>query len=135
MDCIINTLLFIAGVLPGHIHAFYVTCTYFHRKSKVNKGRYPGGRKAGIYSENVWNGDASNAKVRDLLMRQREEEDLKMMKKASKRSSGLDRMGSQSVSAGHGSRRNRGSVRKSNTGAYTYDGEERRPVEPSRWRI
>ena len=76
-------------------------------------------------------------------MKQREEEELKMMKKASKRSSGmnskrssgLDRIGSQSVSAGHGSRRNRGSVRKSNTAGYTYDGEERRPVEPSRWRI
>ncbi|PVH83543.1 hypothetical protein DL98DRAFT_358147, partial [Cadophora sp. DSE1049] len=35
MDCLINTLFFIAGVIPGHIHGFYVTCTYFHRKHKV----------------------------------------------------------------------------------------------------
>ncbi|KAG4410624.1 hypothetical protein IFR04_016244 [Cadophora malorum] len=51
MDCLINTLFFIAGVIPGHIHGFYVTCTYFHRKHKVKRGRYPGGRKTGIYSE------------------------------------------------------------------------------------
>lgn len=66
MDCLINTIFFIAGVLPGHIHGFYVTCTYFHRKHKVKRGRYPGGRKTGIYSEQVWNGGASNRKVDDL---------------------------------------------------------------------
>lgn len=69
-DCIINTLLFIAGVIPGHIHAFYVTCTYFNRKRKVRKGRYPGGRKAFIYSEEVWNGGARRSVVEGL----REEE-------------------------------------------------------------
>jgi hypothetical protein len=78
MDCIINILLFIAGVLPGHLHGFYITCTYFHRKRKVRKGKYPGGRKAFIYSEKVWNGGASNAHVRELYEAQerREAEEL-----------------------------------------------------------
>jgi len=65
--------LFLAGIIPGHIHGFYIICTYFHRKRKVKKGRYPGGRKMGIFSERVWNGDASNAKVRDLLLKERGE--------------------------------------------------------------
>lgn len=66
MDAIINTLFFLAGVLPGHIHGFYVTCTYFHRKRKVRRGKYPGGRKAGIWSQKVWNGGASSRHVREL---------------------------------------------------------------------
>ncbi|TVY33611.1 hypothetical protein LSUB1_G007523, partial [Lachnellula subtilissima] len=70
-DCLINTLLFIAGVIPGHIHGFYISCTYFHRKRKVRKGRWPGGRKAGIYSRAVWNGGASDARVRELYERAR----------------------------------------------------------------
>lgn len=78
-DCLINTFLFIAGVLPGHIHAFYITCTYFSRKRKVRKGRYPGGRKAGIYSENVWNGGASNEKVKELWIKQQRELEEKEM--------------------------------------------------------
>ncbi|PMD62824.1 uncharacterized protein K444DRAFT_485324, partial [Hyaloscypha bicolor E] len=56
MDCILNAIFFIAGVIPGHIHGFYITCTYFHRKRKVKKGRYPGGRKTFIFSEQVRNG-------------------------------------------------------------------------------
>lgn len=126
MDCILNTLLFIAGVIPGHIHGFYITCTYFSRKRKVKKGRYPGGRKAGIYSEQVWNGGASNEKVRDLLMMQRrreeEAEEMKMRRRGNGRSAGLGRMGSKT---GYGGEERR-SVRRSNT--VVYDGEERRPV-------
>ncbi|KAG9244331.1 hypothetical protein BJ878DRAFT_441520 [Calycina marina] len=57
-DFIINCLLFIAGVLPSHIHAFYVSCTYFHRKRRVRKGLPPVKAtgtyyKAGIYSERI----------------------------------------------------------------------------------
>lgn len=66
-------------MLPGHIHAFYITCTYFSRKRKVRKGRYPGGRKAGIYSENVWNGGASNEKVKELWIKQQRELEEKEM--------------------------------------------------------
>lgn len=137
MDCILNAIFFIAGVLPGHIHGFYITCTYFYRKRKVKKGRYPGSRKSFIFSEQVWNGGASNEKVRDLLREQRrreqEEEEARMMKRSSKRSSGLSsglsRMGSKANSranTGSGSE-GRKSVRRSDI--IMYDGEERRPVE------
>jgi uncharacterized membrane protein YqaE (UPF0057 family) len=78
-DCLINTFFFLAGVIPGHIHGFYITCTYFSRKRKVRKGHYPGGKKAGVYSEAVWNGGASDEKVEGLwLKKQREVEERKM---------------------------------------------------------
>jgi len=76
----------------------------------------------------VWNGGASNEKVRDLLReqkrREQEEEDARLMKRSSKRSSGLGRMGSR---ANTGIRRAEGNVRRSDV--VMYDGEERRPVE------
>jgi len=62
-DCILNCIFFLLGVLPSHIHGFYVTCTYFHRKRKVRKGRYPGGPKSLIESRYVLNGGASDAEV------------------------------------------------------------------------
>jgi uncharacterized membrane protein YqaE (UPF0057 family) len=145
MDCILNSIFFIAGVIPGHIHGFYITCTYFHRKRKVKKGRYPGGRKTFIFSEQVWNGGASNQHVRDLLSeqkrREQEEEDIRMMKRSSKRSSGLSsgmsRMGSSGANMGSvrmSSSRNTGSSNEGgkvvrNNDVVVYDGEERRPVE------
>lgn len=87
MDAVVNCLFFIAGVIPGHIHGFYITCTYFHRKHKVKKGRYPGGRAAGIYSPKVWYGGASYAKAGDLkeleILR---EEEMQMRKRTRNRS-------------------------------------------------
>ena len=65
-DTLINCLLFIAGVIPSHIHGFYISCTYYHRKGKVRKGKYPGGPKAGIFDERVWRGGASRARVEEL---------------------------------------------------------------------
>ncbi|KUJ16373.1 uncharacterized protein LY89DRAFT_782637 [Mollisia scopiformis] len=65
-DCLINTLLFICGVIPAHIHGFYISCTYYSRKRKVRKGRFPGGRKSFIYSQQVINGGASDERVREL---------------------------------------------------------------------
>jgi len=79
-DCVINTLFFLAGIIPGHIHGFYITCTYFHRKRKVRKGRYPGGKKMGIYSQRVWNGDASSAHVRQLREAEVRAEDEQFMR-------------------------------------------------------
>jgi uncharacterized membrane protein YqaE (UPF0057 family) len=129
MDCILNAILFIAGVIPGHIHGFYIIYTYFHRKRKVKKGRYPGGKKAGIFSEQVWNGGASNGKVAELLVAQRrreaEEEEVRMMKRGSRRSSGLARMVS-GRDASFGAKRG-ASVRRSD--AVMYDVQERRPVQ------
>lgn len=128
MDCILNTIFFIAGVIPGHIHGFYITCTYFRRKRKVRKGRYPGGKKAGIFSEKVWNGGASNEEVRDLLIaerrREQEEEDAKMFKRGSKRSSGL---GLGRMASSREGTSSRSSPRANDI--VMYDGEERRPVE------
>jgi hypothetical protein len=43
-----------------------VTWTYFSRKKKVRRGRYPGGPKPFIYSSRVVNGDASDERVRQL---------------------------------------------------------------------
>ena len=51
---------------PSHIHGFYLSCTYYHRKGKVRKGRYPGGPKAGIFDQRVWRGGASRERVEEL---------------------------------------------------------------------
>lgn len=66
-DVLVNTLLLLCGVIPGHIHGMYVTWTYFSRKRKVRRGRWPGGSKPLIYSRRVVNGDASEETVRRLL--------------------------------------------------------------------
>ncbi|KAG8159068.1 hypothetical protein KVR01_010729 [Diaporthe batatas] len=66
MDAVVNTLWFLCGVIPGHVHGFYVTWTYFSRKKKVRNGRYPGGPKPFIYSRRVINGDATDEHVRQL---------------------------------------------------------------------
>ncbi|TID26592.1 hypothetical protein E2P81_ATG01064 [Venturia nashicola] len=55
-DTLVNSLLFLAGVLPSHVHGFYISCTYFHRRRKARKGRYPGDAKGMIASKNVLNG-------------------------------------------------------------------------------
>ena len=71
----------------------------------MKKGRYPGGKKAGIFSEKVWNGGASNEKVRDLLMAQRrkgEEEEEMRMRKRNSRSTGLGRIGSSRANTWYG---------------------------------
>jgi uncharacterized membrane protein YqaE (UPF0057 family) len=62
-DLIINCLLFLAAILPSHIHSFYISCTYFNRKRKVRKGVYPGKWRWGIYSQKVQNGGASNREI------------------------------------------------------------------------
>ncbi|KAK5121317.1 hypothetical protein LTR85_005483 [Meristemomyces frigidus] len=62
-DCMLNCCFFLLAVIPSHVHGFYISCTYFHRRGKVKKGRYPGGSKSMIHSRNVLNGGASNAEV------------------------------------------------------------------------
>ncbi|KAK7516766.1 hypothetical protein IWZ03DRAFT_415279 [Phyllosticta citriasiana] len=66
MDTMINCLLFIAAVLPSHIHGFYISCTYFARRRRVRKGRWPGGDKSFIASEDVLCGGASPEELRRL---------------------------------------------------------------------
>ncbi|KAK8194701.1 uncharacterized protein BKA78DRAFT_377841 [Phyllosticta capitalensis] len=69
MDTLINCLLFLAAVLPSHIHGFYISCTYFARRRRVRKGRYPGGPKSFIVSDDVLNGGAPPDEVRRLARR------------------------------------------------------------------
>lgn len=68
-----TSLLFLAAIIPSHIHGFYLSCTYFHRRRKVRKGRYPGGPKPLIYSENVLFGGARWDEVQQLKRREDEE--------------------------------------------------------------
>jgi len=72
-DLFINSMLFLLAVIPSHFHGFYLSWTYFSRKRRVAKGRYPGGRKAIIYSEKVQNGGASSGEVKS-LQRQKSKE-------------------------------------------------------------
>jgi hypothetical protein len=60
-DTLVNSILFIAGVFPSHLHCWYLSCTYFHRRRKARKGKYPGGEKAMIASKSVLNGGLSSA--------------------------------------------------------------------------
>ena len=53
----------------------------------MRKGRYPGGRKTFIYSEQVWNGGASNRRVGELLGEQKRREEDDLLRKQSRRSS------------------------------------------------
>ena len=69
-DTLINCCLFICAIIPSHIHGFYITCTYFHRKHKVRKGKYPGGPKCLIFDTKVCNGGASDWEVDELWDRQ-----------------------------------------------------------------
>lgn len=62
-DTLVNSLLFLAGVLPSHVHGFYISCTYFRRRRKARKGRYPGDKKGMIASKNVLNGGLSSREV------------------------------------------------------------------------
>ena len=34
-DCMLNCIFFLCGVLPSHVHGFYISCVYFHRRGKV----------------------------------------------------------------------------------------------------
>lgn len=116
MDALINTLFFLAGVIPGHIHGFYVTWTYFSRKRKVKKGRYPGGPKPLLYSKRVINGDASDERVRQLWRAEQRAKEEKMARKNTG-SSRFGMIGRGNSTMGGGSMR-----RESNTMYYERGG-------------
>ncbi|RMY10463.1 hypothetical protein D0867_07603 [Hortaea werneckii] len=71
VDFLINCTLFLLAVIPSHIHGFYISMVYFHRRKKVRKGQYPGGSKAFIFSKSVLNGGASDAEVDRLWRKER----------------------------------------------------------------
>jgi uncharacterized membrane protein YqaE (UPF0057 family) len=63
-DLAVSCCLFILGVIPSHIHAFYISCTYFNRRRKVKRDKWPGQRRGGIFSDNVQNGGYTNAAMK-----------------------------------------------------------------------
>ncbi|KAG7006934.1 40S ribosomal protein S19 [Physcia stellaris] len=63
IDTLISCALFLCGVIPSHIHGFYLSCTYFHRRKKARKGRYPGPPCKFIYDRRVWWGGLCRAEV------------------------------------------------------------------------
>lgn len=40
LDLALNCVFFILAIIPSHIHGFYITCTYFHRRRKVRKNAF-----------------------------------------------------------------------------------------------
>ena len=57
-DTFINCLLFLCAVIPAHIHGFMISMTYFHRKRKVRKNRFPGDPPSWTKNEKVVTGGA-----------------------------------------------------------------------------
>lgn len=119
----INTLLFIAGVIPAHIHGFYLSCTYYSRKRKVRKGRFPGGKKSFIYSQRVINGGASDETVEEIW---KENVAMKQGRTRSKRMSGRVRVPAERKRSIVGSRCGRGSGRSDDQRTWDERRERRR---------
>lgn len=65
-DVLINCLLFLAAVIPSHVHGFYISWVYFGRKRRVRNGLYPGDKRAFIYSDRVNNGGAGRRELAKL---------------------------------------------------------------------
>ena len=55
-DFLVNLCLSLLGVLPGHLHAFYVEYVYYDRRERAREGRMDGQRAPGIYSERIQSG-------------------------------------------------------------------------------
>lgn len=62
-DFILNCFLFLLAVIPSHVHGMYISFVYFHRKRKVRRGRLPGKRRGGIFSDKVQTGGASKQQI------------------------------------------------------------------------
>ncbi|THX87273.1 hypothetical protein D6D05_02193 [Aureobasidium pullulans] len=55
-DLLINICLTVLGVIPGHVHAFYLEYVYFKREEQSAVGNYDNTRAPGVYSDNVQTG-------------------------------------------------------------------------------
>jgi len=55
-DLFVNICLTLLGVVPGHIHAFYLEYVYFDRKEKNRLGQMGAKPAPGVYSERVQSG-------------------------------------------------------------------------------
>lgn len=81
-DLILNCFLFLLAVIPSHVHGFYISLTYFHRKRRVRRGVYPGKKKSGIWSEKVNTGGVGRREAERLKFEKDEEK--RMAKMASR---------------------------------------------------
>jgi uncharacterized membrane protein YqaE (UPF0057 family) len=55
-DLLINIALCFLGVLPAHVHAFYLEYVYYNRKEQASEGYYENRPAPGVYSSNVQTG-------------------------------------------------------------------------------
>lgn len=113
-DTLINCVLFLLAIIPSHIHGFYISLTYFNRKRKVRRGKWPGRDRAGIYSDKVQTGGIGREAAKEL----REQE--KLAKKRGRRYEKYDDYGepvspvSTTMSGRNSMRSNRSGHRMSN---------------------
>lgn len=56
MDLFINICLTCLGLLPGHLHAFYLIWVYYDRREQGREGRYAARPAPGVYSSHVQTG-------------------------------------------------------------------------------
>ena len=63
-DLLINICLTILGVLPGHVHAFYIEYVYFKKREESSEGVFDNRRAPGVYSDNVQTGGRGYGTVR-----------------------------------------------------------------------
>jgi hypothetical protein len=59
-DLFINICLTVLGVLPGHLHAFYLMWVYYDRREQAREGRYAARPAPGVYSSHVQTGGGHN---------------------------------------------------------------------------
>lgn len=78
---------------------------YFHRKGKVRKGKWPGGKVRGIFSKIVWNGGASDETVEELYMKEMREKERTRSVRRSRRVTGGGGIGREMSGVGSGKSR------------------------------
>ncbi|KAL9094787.1 MAG: hypothetical protein Q9165_003058 [Trypethelium subeluteriae] len=108
-DTLLNCIFFLLAVIPSHIHGFYLSCTYFHRRKKVRQGRWPGGPKYLIASPIVLNGGATDAEAARLCRKEHgysddDEKEVVRRGKSGRRSKKVSRQGSRQGGSKRGSR-------------------------------
>ncbi|KAK5137757.1 hypothetical protein LTR08_007329 [Meristemomyces frigidus] len=55
-DLLINICLTLLGVIPGHVHAFYLIWVLEKKKEQAQQGIVDNRAAAGVYSQNVQTG-------------------------------------------------------------------------------
>jgi uncharacterized membrane protein YqaE (UPF0057 family) len=86
-DTLINSCLFLLAVIPSHIHGFIISMTYFSRKRKVRKNKFPGEESAFVFSEKVVTGGAGWEQYDELRREERSQSKRESKKHRPRRSS------------------------------------------------